>query len=91
MLATDPTITTMHVCQCRPTVEIVKRQVKTGSYNLWSCAGGEEGHLQLSVLARELEGMSVGLCGLQELHWPHVGECNIVVPSSVQGHRGEGD
>ncbi|CAK9862887.1 unnamed protein product [Sphagnum jensenii] len=35
--------------------------------------------------------MGVGLCGLQELRWPHVGECNIVVPSSVQGHRGEGD
>jgi hypothetical protein len=43
------------------------------------------------VLVGEFEGMGVGLCGLQELCWPRVGECNIVVPSSVHGHRGEGD
>jgi endonuclease/exonuclease/phosphatase family metal-dependent hydrolase len=72
-------------------VEIVKHQVKIGSYNLRSCAGGEEGRLQLSVLARELEGVDVKLCGLQELCSLHVGECDIVIPSSIQGHRGEGD
>jgi hypothetical protein len=64
----------------------MKRQVQIGSYNLWSCVGGEEGRLQQNVLARELKGVGVGLCGLQELCWPHDGECNIVVPSSIWGH-----
>jgi len=35
----------------------------------------KEGCLQLSVLAEELEGMGIGLCGLQELHWPRANEC----------------
>jgi hypothetical protein len=35
----------------------------------------KEGCLQLNVLAEELEGMGVGLCGLQELHWPRAREC----------------
>jgi hypothetical protein len=29
------------------------------------------------LLAHELEGVSVGLCGLQEVLWPSKGECNV--------------
>ncbi len=90
VLAMDPTNTAMHVCQRRPIVEIMKCQVKISSYNLQNYARGEEGCLQLSVLARELEGMGIGLCGLQELCWPHVRECDIVVPFSVRGIKGKG-
>ncbi len=50
---------------------------------------GEEGRLQLSMLASELQSMGVGLCGLQELRWKRAGECDIV-PSSVRGTKGEG-
>jgi hypothetical protein len=64
MLAMDPTIIAMHVSQRQPAIEIVKHQIKIGSYNLRSCAGGKEGCLQLSVMTGELEGMGVGLCGL---------------------------
>ncbi len=64
----------------------MKRKVRIGSYNLQSYVGDEEGHLQPSVLAGELEGMGVGLCGLQELHWPCARECDVVVPSSIQRH-----
>lgn len=39
VLATNPTITSMSVCQRRLAVEIVKRQVRIGSYNLWNCVG----------------------------------------------------
>ncbi len=77
VLVMNPTITAMPMCQCRLVVEIVKCQVKIGSYNLRSCAGGKEGRLQLSVLIGELEGMGVGLCGLQELCWPRARECEI--------------
>ncbi len=64
----------------------MKRQVRIGSYNLRSYAGGKEVRVQLSVLARELKGVGVELCGLQELRWPHAEKCNIVVPSSIWGH-----
>ncbi len=43
------------------------------------------------MLVGELEGVGIGLCGLQELRWLCVGECNIVVLFNVRGHRGEGD
>jgi len=76
MLAMNPTITTMLMCQRRLAIEIMKHQVRIGSYNLQSYAGAKkEGCLQLSVLVEELEGMGIGLCGLQELHWPRVKEC----------------
>jgi hypothetical protein len=35
-------------------MEIVKRRVRIETYNLWSCVEGEEGWLQLSMLAGEL-------------------------------------
>ncbi len=89
MWATDPTITAMPVCRFVVTVEIVKRRVRIGTYNLWSCAEGEEGRLQLSMLVGELQSVGVGLCGLQELQWKHTRECDIV-PSSVTRTKGEG-
>ncbi|CAK9222565.1 unnamed protein product [Sphagnum troendelagicum] len=79
----------MHVCRSAVVVEIVKRRVKIGMYNLRSCAEGEEGRLQLSMLTSELHSVGIGLCGLQELRWKHAGECNIV-PSSMPGTKGEG-
>jgi endonuclease/exonuclease/phosphatase family metal-dependent hydrolase len=87
--ATDPTITAMPVCRSVVAVEIVKRRVRIGTYNLRSCAEGEEGRMQLSMLAGELQSMGVGLCGLQELRWKHTGECDIV-PSNVPGTKGGG-
>jgi hypothetical protein len=49
MLAMNPTITTVPVCQRRLAIEIMKRQVRIGSYNLRSYAEGKEG----GVLATE--------------------------------------
>lgn len=69
----------------------MKRQVRIGSYNLWSYVGGEEGRLQLSVMEGELEVVGIGLYGLQKLRWLCAGEFDIIVPSSVWGHRGERD
>ncbi len=89
MWATNPTITAMPVCWSAVAMEIVKRRVRIGTYNLRSCAEGEEGQLQLSMLASELQSVGIGLCGLQELRWKRVGECNIT-PSSVRGTKGEG-
>ncbi len=43
------------------------------------------------MLVGELEGVGIGLCGLSKLHWLHAGECDIIIPSSVRGHQGEGD
>jgi hypothetical protein len=54
MWATDLTITTMPVCRSVVAVEIVKHRVRIGTYNLQSCAEGEEGRLQLSMLVGEL-------------------------------------
>lgn len=88
MWATDPTITAMPVCRSVVVVEIVKRWVRTGMYNLRSCAEGEEGWLQLNMLAGELQSVGVGLCGLQELRWKRTRECDIV-PSSVPRTKGE--
>jgi hypothetical protein len=49
---------------------------RIGSYNFGAMlAAKKEGCLQLNVLAEELEGMGVRLCGLQELHWPYAREC----------------
>jgi endonuclease/exonuclease/phosphatase family metal-dependent hydrolase len=79
----------MHVCRSAIVVEIVKRRVRIGTYNLQSCAEGEEGRLQLSMLAGELQSVGIGLCGLQELRWKLTGECDIV-PSKVTGIKGEG-
>ncbi len=64
MWVTDPTITAMPVCRSAVVVEIVKRLVRIGTYNLRSCAEGEEGWLQLSMLASELYSVGIGLCGL---------------------------
>jgi len=89
MWATDPTITAMPMCRSVVAVEIVKRRVRIETYNLRSCAEGEEGRLQLSMLVGELQSMGVGLCGLQELQWKHTRECDIV-PSSVTRTKGEG-
>jgi endonuclease/exonuclease/phosphatase family metal-dependent hydrolase len=87
--ATDPTIIAMPVCWSAVAMEIVKHRVRIGTYNLRSCAEGEEGRLQLSMLVGELQSVGVGLCGLQELQWKHTKECNIV-PSSVTRTKGEG-
>jgi hypothetical protein len=87
--ATDPTITAMPVCRSAVAVEIVKRRVRIRMYNLRSCAEGEEGRLQLSMLAGKLHSVGVGLCGLQELRWKRTGECDIV-PFNVPGTKGEG-
>jgi len=38
---------------------------------------GRRGNCGLGLLAHELEGVSVGLCGLQEVLWPSKGECNV--------------
>ncbi len=70
-------------------MEIVKCRVRIGTYNLRSYAEGEEGRLQLSMLAGELQSVGIGLCGLQELQWKRAGECDIV-PSSVPGTKEEG-
>ncbi len=45
-------------------------------------AGGEEGIVELGLLAHELEGVSVGLCGLQELHWLGKRECDVYAQPS---------
>jgi hypothetical protein len=58
-------------------VDCVKRSVKLGTYNTRTCSRGEEGIMELGLLAHELEGVSVGLCGLQELRWPCKGECDV--------------
>jgi endonuclease/exonuclease/phosphatase family metal-dependent hydrolase len=79
----------MPVCRSAVVVEIVKRRVRIGTYNLRSYAEGEEGQLQLSMLVGELQSVGVGLCGLQELRWKHTEECDIV-PSNVPGIKREG-
>jgi len=48
-------------------VDCVKCSVKLGTYNVRTCSRGEEGIVELGLLVHELEGMNVGLCGLQEL------------------------
>jgi endonuclease/exonuclease/phosphatase family metal-dependent hydrolase len=58
-------------------VDCIKRSVKLGTYNVRTCSQGKEGIVELGLLAHELEGVSVGLCGLQKLHWPSKGECDV--------------
>jgi hypothetical protein len=45
-------------------VDCIKHFVKLGTYNVRTCSRGEEGIMELGLLAHELEGVSVGLCGL---------------------------
>ncbi len=42
-----------------------------------TCSRGEEGIVELGLLTHELEGVSVRLCGLQELCWPCKGDCDV--------------
>jgi endonuclease/exonuclease/phosphatase family metal-dependent hydrolase len=92
MSATDPWLHSSPVCQ-RPlcSVECVKCHVRITTYNLQTCLEEEEGCLQLGLLASELEGVSVGFYGLQELRWRGARECNIPVQARVRGAKGEGD
>ncbi|CAM6043421.1 unnamed protein product [Sphagnum compactum] len=63
-------------------VDCVKRPVKLGTYNVRTCSRGEEGTVELGLLTHELKGVSVGLYGLQELHWPGKGECDVYAQPS---------
>ncbi len=45
-------------------VDCIKRSVKLGTYNMRTCSWGEEGIVELGSLAHELEGVSIGLCGM---------------------------
>jgi hypothetical protein len=58
-------------------INCIKRSIKLGTYNVRTCSRGEEGIVELCLLAHELEGVSVGLCGLQELRWPSKGDCDV--------------
>ncbi len=68
-MATDLCYHSQPVRQCPVVhlVDCVKCSVKLGAYNMRTCSQGEEGIVELGLLAHELEGVSVGLYGLQEL------------------------
>ncbi|CAN5971247.1 unnamed protein product [Sphagnum jensenii] len=63
-------------------VDCVKRSVKLGTYNVRTCLQGEKGIVELGLLAHELEGVSVGLYGLQEFSWPGKGDCDVCAQPS---------
>jgi hypothetical protein len=72
------------VCQ-RPVVSVVdcvKHSVKLGTYNVRICLWGEKAIVELGLMAHELEGVNIGLCGLSELRWPCKGECDVYAQPS---------
>ncbi len=80
----DPCYHSQLVCQ-RPIVSVVdcvKRSIKLGTYNMKICSQGEERIVELGLLAHELEGVSVGLYGSQELHWLGKGEFDVYAQPS---------
>jgi hypothetical protein len=63
-------------------VDCVKCFFKLGTYNVRTCLRGEEGIVELGLMANELEGVSVGLYGLQELRWPCKGDYDVYAQPS---------
>ncbi len=63
-------------------MDCVKRFVKLGTYNVRTCSWGEEGIVELGLLAHELEGVNIGLYGLQELSWPCKGDYDVYAQPS---------
>ncbi len=63
-------------------VDCVKHSIKLGTYNVRTCLQCEEGIMELCLLAHELEGMTVGFYGLQELPWPSKGDCDVYAQPS---------